>query len=172
MTKLKVKMYVWRSSFQYCIPWGPQLFKTKEKYPNQRGEGHGAGWQAAELPLPTWPTANLLSRRFSKSSDPTNINREMEGNLGAKGTLSLQMQEMSHLLLSQQTILITVFKNWTFLATLSGSCEHFWQPEWVLKATALYLALKINTFINIPKPISLCYKAVYLYLEQQMQYLT
>lgn len=35
----------------------------------------------------------------------------MQGNLGVKGMLILQMQEMSHLLLSQQTILITVFKN-------------------------------------------------------------
>lgn len=67
--------------------------------------------QAVEFPLPTWPTVNLLPRRFSRSSDPTNItNSQMQGNLGVKRMHSSQMQEMSHLLLSKQTILITIFK--------------------------------------------------------------
>lgn len=62
-------------------------------------------------PSPYLANRKPSSKKFSKSSDPTNINSEMQGNLGVKGMLGLQMQEMSHLLLSQQTILITAFKN-------------------------------------------------------------
>lgn len=73
--------------------------------------------------------------------------------LGGDRDACLQMQEMSHPLLPQHTSSITVFKNWTFLAALSGSHEQFWQPEWVYKAIALFLALKISIFVNIPKLI-------------------
>ena len=62
--------------------------------------------------------------------------------------------------LSQQTSLIsTIFKKRTFLATLSGSQEHFWQPEWAgFKHHCAIFNFKINTYINIPKPISSSWK--------------
>lgn len=78
-------------------------------------------------------------------------------------TLSLTFlsdQGTCHVWLSQQTSLITtIFKKWTFLATLSGSREHFWQPEWGgFKHRCTIFSFKINTYINIPKPISSSWK--------------
>lgn len=74
--------------------------------------------------------------------------------------LWLSEQGTYHMWLSQQTSLITtIFKKRTFLATLSGSQEHFWQPEWVgFKHHCVIFNFKINTYINIPKPISSSWK--------------
>lgn len=63
-------------------------------------------------------------------------------------------------LLQQTSLITTIFKKRTFLATLSGSWEHFWQPEWVgFKHHCTIFSFKINTYINIPKPISSSWKA-------------